>query len=90
MLQILLLLGVALMHTALALPFTVLLASVQEEILASHLGPDVARQLLQQPFVVMALEHAMLHHDNLRVRMVTGRISIMRRGRLKAAAARRG
>ncbi len=43
-----------------ALPFTVLLATVQEEILAAHLGPDVARQLLHQPFVVMAIERALL------------------------------
>lgn len=43
-----------------ALPFTLLLASVQEEVLAAHLGADVARQLLHQPFVIMAIEEAIL------------------------------
>lgn len=43
-----------------ALPFTLLLDALHEEVLAVHLGDDVARQLAQEPFVVMALEEAIL------------------------------
>jgi penicillin G amidase len=43
-----------------ALPFTLLLAALYEEVLAAHLGADVARQVLSQPFAQMALERALL------------------------------
>lgn len=46
-----------------ALPFTLLLDALFEEVLSAHLGDDVARQLLQEPFVRMALERAILQEQ---------------------------
>ncbi|MCP4501404.1 MAG: penicillin acylase family protein [Deltaproteobacteria bacterium] len=43
-----------------ALVFSRTLESLFEEVLATHLGPDIGRQLLRDPAVVSALEHAVV------------------------------
>jgi len=50
-----------------ALVFTRTLDALFEEVLATHMGPDIGRQLLKDPAVVFALERAVLQEHQARV-----------------------